>query len=841
MPLFKIPGVEEKKKKDKEIAAKISKPEKVKKSNTLIDKIQKADESVEQALGSHRNEYILIRDEKTLSDYIDRCIANDVISIDTETTGLDPMLDALVGICIYTPDEKAAYIPVNHVSYITGERIDNQLTEDQIHPHFQRLVENNTKVIMFNAAFDIRVLRNHINVYLTCFWDAYIASKLLNENEPNGGLKALHQKYILKDKEDEFSFGALFSGMTFDKIPINTAYMYAAHDAIVTYELYKYQEKYLCENAPRPDLVDVYHLFRDIEMPVIQVVCDMEDRGVALDFDVQRTLSVKYNALVEEKLDACHQELAKYENEINAYRKQHPDDDKLEDPINIDSPTQLAILYYDILKTPVKDKRKPRGTGEEILTKIGDPLSKAILEYRGVRKLLTTYIDKMPNAANPNDGRIHCKFNQYGAATGRFSSSDPNLQNIPSHNKEIRQLFRGTIEEEDIDITDSFRTHQYHKLETVEGIKFVKDLTTSDQVIAMSADGKVNLPIKDVSHNDDYVTITFNNSNPVTLHLLKPFIMMSSDFSQQEPKVMTQMCGDPQMIKAYQEGKDLYSEIASLAFHKSYEDCLEFYLDENGKKTDKTNKEGKNRRSQAKSILLGVLYGRQEASIAEQLGCSVEEARAIKESVFKGFPAIPKFEQDSINMAKTKGYVTTLWGRKRRLPDLQLPEYSFKWEDGYTPNVDLLDFETEVKVTPVPRDKINSYTNKLRRARKRDEKNAIIQEAKEKDHIVITQNSMKIADATRQCVNSRIQGSAADMSKKAMIAVGNNQRLKELGFHILIPVHDELIGECPIENARECEHLFAELMSTCATDKLQIPISCDVDCFFNWYGEKIEL
>lgn len=298
---------------------------------------------------------------------------------------------------------------------------------------------------------------------------------------------------------------------------------------------------------------------------------------------------------------------------------------------------------------------------------------------------------------------------------------------------------------------------------------------------------------------------------------------------------MTQMCGDPKMIKAYQDGKDLYAEIAALSFNTTYENCLEFRAD------GTTNPEGKNRRSQAKSILLGVLYGRGVPSIAEQLGTTTKKAQAIKDSVFKGFPAIPKFEQDSLDMAYEKGYVTTLWGRKRRLPDLQLPEYEFKWKDGAKPDDDLLDFDerdSDISSNDVPDEICDKYIRKLRQAYF-GQKRKIFEEAN-KEGIWIVDNGGKIADAERQCVNARIQGSAADMSKLAMILVGNDERLKELGFRLLIPVHDELIAECPEENVKECSERFAQLMSEAARSRLSIPIKCDVEITRAWYGDTVD-
>ena len=729
----------------------------------LLGQINEIKKVVESSLGKFKNEYITIQDEEVLKNYIDKSIENNVIAIDTETTGLDPMQDKIVGVCIYTPNQKAAYIPINHNSYMTGERLENQLSESVVANQLKRLV--GIEIVMFNANFDIRVLRNQLGVYLTCTWDCYLAARLMNENEGagNNGLKQLHQKYVLEDKEDEFSYGALFSGVKFDKIPINLAYLYAAHDAIVTYELYDFQRQYLYydkekSHDDRNGMNGVSWVFFNIEMPCVNVVCDMEDTGILLDLDYAKKLSNEYNNKLEEKTNAFYQELIKYDKDITEYRLKYPNN-KLDNPINIGSPTQIAILLYDILKIEPPEPSQPRGTGEHILARMDNPLCKAILDYREVQKLLSTYIDKLPEVVNPRDNRIHCNFNQYGADTGRFSSSDPNLQNIPSHNKDIRKMFKAT-------------------------------------------DG---------------------------------YVLMSSDYSQQEPKVMTQMCGDPKMIQAYKEGKDLYAEIAALSFKTTYENCLEFRED------GTTNPEGKERRSQAKSILLGVLYGRGVNSIAEQLGTDVETARRIRDSVFKGFPAIPKFESDSLSMARDFGYVTTLWGRKRRLPALQLPEYEFTWKEGKRPS-DLLDFtedQSESEDTFVPETIERRYLQKLRNTWG-SEKRKIFEEAN-KEGIWIVDNGGKIADAKRQCVNARIQGSAADMSKLAMIKVGEDKRLKELGFRLLIPVHDELIGECPIENAKECKELFAQLMSEAAGDKLTIPIKCDVEVTKCWYGERVDV
>lgn len=732
----------------------------------LLGQISQITATVEKYLGKYKDDYEIITTKERLKEYIDVCIANDIISIDTETTGLDPILDKIVGLCLYTPNEKAAYVPINHTSYVTGVRVDNQLTESEVASVLQDIATMETYVVMFNAKFDIRVIRNQLGVYLDCDWDCYLAGRLLNENEESKGLKALHQKYVLDGKEDEFRFDALFKGITADKIPINTFYLYAAHDAIITYELYEYQKQFLYyeedkSNEARNGMNGVSWVFFNIEMPCVKVVCDMEDNGVKFDFAYQQKLSEKYNALLEEKTEQFYKLCDMYSEEILNYRKQNVNC-KLDDPINIGSPTQIAILLYDILQIEPPDPKSPRGTGEGILQKIDNPIAKAILEFREMSKLVSTYIDKLPNCVNPKDGRIHCSFNQYGADTGRMSSSDPNLQNIPSHNKDIRKLF-------------------------------------------VASDG---------------------------------YVLMSSDFSQQEPKCLAAMCkqqGDTQMYETFMHGKDLYSEIASKAFNVPYEECKEFRED------GTTNKQGKERRTQAKSILLGVLYGRGVPSIAEQLHTTTKKAQDIKDSVFKGFPAIEKFEQSSLDMAYDLGYVTTVCGRKRRLPDLQLPEYEFKWIDGAPKDDDLLDFDLdeEMNEPEIPEEMQKKYIRRLHQAYF-GQKRKIFEEAN-KEGILIVDNGGKIADAQRQCVNARIQGSAADLTKLAMIDLGKNKRLQELGFRLLIPVHDEIIAECPEENVAECSKLLADTMSKAAEKILMMPIRCDVEITREWYGDSIDV
>lgn len=434
----------------------VTAPTTIKGGGSLLDRINLIKSTVEKNLGKYKDEYIVINNKEVLHDYISECIGNGYIAIDTETDGLDPLLNNLAGICPYTIGQKGAYIPLNHISYITNEKASGQLEMEFVMSEFKRLLEKKPEIDMFNAKFDMRFLRANGLHNIYCTWDGYLASRVLNENEEHKNLKQLHNKYCLDGKGDAFRFDDLFKGIPFTMIPYNTGYLYAAHDPFITYELCEYQRKYLTDKTDREDIKNMYWLFKNIEMPCIEVICNMEDNGILFDMNYQKELSEKYHTIENEALNKFNKLLSMYDKEISLYKANNINH-KLDDPINISSPTQLAILFYDILKVGVIDKKTPRGTGVDILSKMDNPLAKAVLEYREVQKLLSTYIDKLPNCVNPNDGRIHCSFNQYGADTGRMSSSEPNLQNIPSKNHDIRKMFIATNEEKTIDFdTEDF-------------------------------------------------------------------------------------------------------------------------------------------------------------------------------------------------------------------------------------------------------------------------------------------------------------------------------------------------------------------------------------------------
>ena len=451
-------------KKVKKIAEKIAKPKStsdilnksIKSKKVSIDeKIATIRENVYRILGKYKDDTICIRTKEDLRAYFDAAIENKIISIDTETdNSLDPLTCKLMGPCIYTPGQKNAYIPMHHIDKDTRELLPNQLTEQDFKEELDRLT--NVFIVMHNGKFDYQVIKCTTGKELTVNWDTMIAAKLLNENE-SAKLKDLYIKYIDPSIE-KYSIDHLFEKMEYAIFEPELFALYAATDAFMTYKLYLWQ----LEQLSKPEHAALLNLLNTVEMPVMKVAAEMELTGICIDEAYSKRLSVKYHKMLDEINNKIDEELSNYSQKISdwrlteeanfhpkskkpdkngEYKLQKSKNEQLSDPPELSSPTQLAILLYDVLKTPVIDKKTPRGTGEDILSKIKLPLCELILEKRGLDKLIGTYIDKLPACLSEKDNRLHAHFNQLGAGTGRFSSSEPNLQNIPSHNKAIRMMF----------------------------------------------------------------------------------------------------------------------------------------------------------------------------------------------------------------------------------------------------------------------------------------------------------------------------------------------------------------------------------------------------------------
>lgn len=742
---------------------------------TMRDKVEYAKQLSEEVYKDILPRLELVTEEKRIKEYFDKAISNGVLAIDTETNGLDRIDGKIAGLCLYTPGEKGIYIPIGHTSYMTGAEYKKNVSTKIIQREFNRC--KNVRYILHNAKFDMHILHWMVGVDIVPYWDTMIAANLLDENEPHG-LKTLYQKYVVGAEEEKkvASFSSLFNGIEFNKIPPEVGYMYAAFDPIMTYELYKFQEPYLTKGTYECDtkgLERVADIFRNIEMPVLEVVFNMEVQGVDIDTELASKLKAEYTGYMTRAEEKFHAELNKLEPFINKLRVTSPAKyEKIKDRIDISSPQQLAILFYDVLGFVSPDNRKPRGTGEEILKSFQHPITDAILEYRAMAKLLSTYIDAIPEHISKRTGKLHANFNQYGAKTGRFSSSNPNLQNIPSQKKKLSD---GTVIDAGHDIRQMF----------------------------IAGEGQV---------------------------------IVGGDFSQQEPRCLAHMSGDESMIDAYKHGKDLYATMASKVYKVPYEDCLEF------RPNGAVNPEGKARRTSMKPILLGIMYGRGIASIAEILNISVKDAQAIVDDFYDAFPKVKQFVQDSQDFARDYGFVTTAWGRKRRLPNMQLDLIEVKRNttaisDSFNP----LDFSQTVNEDDEVEDEVYyKYLKLMNRAYGKEAKQRVKDLAKQEGYDIID-NGGYIADAERQCVNSIIQGSAADMTKIAMNKIFRDEELNRLGYKLIIPVHDEVLGVCPKENAKAVAERLEYIMIHVVDGFFAIPMKTDIEVTERWYGENINI
>lgn len=427
---------------------------------TMKDKVEYAKMMSTKIFSDRLDRMELVATEERINQYLDKVLANGILAVDTETNGLDRIDGKIAGICLYTPGEKGIYIPVGHVSYMTNMELKDNVSTEFMRNFFEVCNKKNVKYVLQNSKYDMHILYWMVGVKIVPYWDTLIGGYLLNENEPHG-LKALWQKYCTGESAEVGKFGELFNGIEFNKIPPDVGYMYAAFDPIMTFELYEFQRQYLDRDGKhcyRKGLERVADVFRNIEMPLIEVVFDMEAQGVDIDTNLAQQLKERYTTYMDNALNEFNTHIAELDKQgvFNDLRVKHPDKySKISEfgevKINIGSNQQLVILFYDVLK--LEPPKGQRSVGEEQLKQLNHPLVNSILEYRGMSKLLSTYIDAIPDHISAKTGKLHANFNQYGAKTGRFSSSDPNLQNIPSRTKKLSD---GTVIDAGHDIRQMF-------------------------------------------------------------------------------------------------------------------------------------------------------------------------------------------------------------------------------------------------------------------------------------------------------------------------------------------------------------------------------------------------
>ncbi|WP_313243185.1 DNA polymerase I [Stenotrophomonas sp.] len=379
-----------------------------------------ADAAIDPAL-SAPGDYETVLTTEQLTAWVARAEAADLIAFDTETDALDAMRANLVGISLAVEPGRAAYIPVGH-DYPGAPA---QLPREQVLAALRPVLENPAKKkVGQHGKYDLHVLRRHGVEVRGYHDDTMLESFVLNSTATRHDMDSLAMRYLGYTTikfEDVAGKGA--KQIPFSQVGLDEAGRYAAEDADITLRLH---------HALQPQLLAVpalYSVYRDIEMPLVPVLATIEANGVHIDMAELRRQSQDLGV----RMLAAQQKATELAGHT----------------FNLDSPKQLQAVLFDELKLPalVKTPKGQPSTNEEALEAIAEQheLPRVILEYRGLAKLRSTYTDKLPEMVNPDTGRVHTSYHQSGAATGRLSSSDPNLQNIPIRTDDGRRIRRAFV------------------------------------------------------------------------------------------------------------------------------------------------------------------------------------------------------------------------------------------------------------------------------------------------------------------------------------------------------------------------------------------------------------
>ncbi len=497
-----------------------------------------------------KTEYMTVLDKKILKKAL--ASVQGEITIDTETTSQSPMNAELVGISFSIEPETAYYIPLAHSYLGAPEQLSKEYVLDQIKGIFENRV---ILKIGHNIKYDFIVLKKEgINLKGIAF-DTMLASYLLNPNKTNHNLTDASMDYLGIKK---LSFNDVIGKgkKDFSEVPINDATQYSGEDAAVTLKLKRYLE-------PEIKKQGLEKLFYEIEVPLIEVLADMELAGVKIDLPLMGSFSEKIT-----------KELLSIEQRIYLLAGEE---------FNINSPKQLQeILFEKLGLRPIKKTKTGYSTNIDVLEQLAleHELPKEIIEYRALSKLQNTYVDALPKLVNPKTGRLHTSFNQTITATGRLSSSDPNLQNIPIRGewgKKIREAF-------------------------------------------IAEEGN---------------------------------LLISSDYSQIELRILAHMSQDERLIETFKHDGDIHTGTA----------CELFGVPAEGITAEM--------RRSAKTVNFGIIYGISPYGLSQQLGISPEEARYYIDTYFSRHSGVKDYIDTLIKEAVETGYVSTLYQRKRAIPELK--------------------------------------------------------------------------------------------------------------------------------------------------------------------------
>ncbi len=512
------------------------------------------DKSRETNADKHAN-YAIVQSEDELLEWITQLKQAELIAFDTETTSLDYMTARLVGVSFATAPGKAAYVPFGH-DYLGAP---SQLSPEFVFTHLKPVLENpDIKKVCQHLKYDMEVLANAGISLRGAIYDTMLESYVLDSTGSTHNMDALALKYLgWRTITFEDIAGKGSKQLTFNQIEIQKAGIYAAEDADVTLQLHH-------TLWPRiKDESGLRNIFENIEMPLVPVLARMERNGVLID---------------PQKLEAQGKELQArlLELEQEAYIL-------ADAQFNLNSPKQLQDILFQKLKLPILQKT-PTGqasTADHVLQELALDFSmpRIIIEYRSLSKLISTYTSRLVEQVNPRTGRIHTSYNQTGTATGRLSSSEPNLQNIPIRTQEGRR------------IRQAFIAAKGHKL-------------------------------------------------------------ISADYSQIELRLMAHISEDPSLLNAFANNHDIHKATAAEVW---------------GVALDQVTPE---MRRDAKAINFGLIYGMSAFGLTRQLGIERRAAQEYIDRYFARYPRVKAYMDNTRAMAKEKGYVETLWGRRLYLPDI---------------------------------------------------------------------------------------------------------------------------------------------------------------------------
>ena len=502
-----------------------------------------------ESLKTVPHEYKLIEKEEDIIKIYDFFRTKDFLVLDTETTSTSSIDAELVGLSFSVEEHKAFYVPVpaNREEALRIVNIFKPLYED---PKILKVGQN--------LKYDLEVLRNYDVRLDGPMWDTMIAHYLI-QPELRHNMDYMAEVYLHYQTIhiDELIGPKGKNQRSMRDLSPTLVYEYACEDADITLQL---------KNKLEPELkrLECEDLFYNIEMPLMPVLAEMEMNGVCLDTQSLAETSKLFTSRMNE-IEQRIYELAGQQ-------------------FNIASPKQVGEILFDKLKIIDKAKKTKTGqyvTSEEVLQQLKNKheIVADILEHRGLKKLIGTYIDALPKLINPRTGHIHTSFNQTITATGRLSSSDPNLQNIPIRGEDGKEIRKAFIPE--------------------PGCLF-----------------------------------------------------FSADYSQIELRVMAHLSQDAQMIEVFREGKDLHAATAANIYKKPIEEIT------------------RDERTKSKRANFGIIYGITVFGLAERLDIPRDEAKMLIDGYFATFPQVHDYMEQSKQVARQQGYVTTLFGRRRYLPDI---------------------------------------------------------------------------------------------------------------------------------------------------------------------------